>query len=222
MGDFLLAIWADRDTCKPYTGPGRIGHVVRVTSNPHPTIVNEFTDGGSFEHEDCGPASLQSWLLDATPTRTTVRELEILAGTNLNGTGFKGLVIAAQHFGYQATFVTENPEPGTIMNPGGGYIDAASTFPSYLAASQGGCVVLPNLTPAPKPTPPPAPIPQEESTDMYLFNTGTPGIWALYWGKYFHVTPDDLGAFEAIAVKPIQTIGAAGHAVLLATYGVNP
>jgi Asp-tRNA(Asn)/Glu-tRNA(Gln) amidotransferase A subunit family amidase len=68
--DFLLAIYADRNTCKPFLGPGRVGHVVRVTSNPHPTVVNEFTDGGKFEHEDCGPASLQSWLRDQTNVRT--------------------------------------------------------------------------------------------------------------------------------------------------------
>lgn len=179
MGDFLLAIWADRNTCKPYTGPGRVGHVVRVTSNPHPTIVNEFTDGGSFEHEDCAPASLQSWLIDATTTRTTVRELEILAGTNQAGTGFKGIVNAALHFGYQAHFVVDNPEPGTIMNPGGGYIDPPSMFPAYLAASQGGCIVLPNLTPAPKPpVPTPAGDPEMalyQMTDntIYLLSGGT-------------------------------------------------
>jgi hypothetical protein len=69
------------------------------------------------------------------------------------------------------------------------------------------------------PTPPPPSPPTEELPDMlYLFNTGALGIWCLYWGKYFHVTPDDLAAFEAIMAKPIQTIGADGHAVLLATY----
>lgn len=70
------------------------------------------------------------------------------------------------------------------------------------------------------PTPnPPISVPMEDDM-LYLFNAGAPGIFALYFGKYFHVTPDDLSAFEAIAVKPIQTIGAPGHAVLLATYGV--
>jgi hypothetical protein len=69
------------------------------------------------------------------------------------------------------------------------------------------------------PTPPPPSPPTEELPDMlYLFNTGALGIWCLYWGKYFHVTPDDIAAFEAIMAKPIQTIGADGHAVLLATY----
>lgn len=151
MSDFLLAIWADRNTCKPYTGAGRVGHVVRVTSNPHPTIINEFTDGGSFEHEDCGPASLQSWFLDATLTRTTIPEIEQLAGTNLNGTGFTGLIVAGEHFGYQVKFAPDAPLPGYVMNPGGGFIDDISTFPQYLAASQGGCLVLPNLAPIPPP-----------------------------------------------------------------------
>jgi hypothetical protein len=81
-------------------------------------------------------------------------------------------------------------------------------------------VYVPN--PAPTPTPTPTPIVDNEDM-LYLFNTGAPGIWCLYFGKYFHVTPDDLAAFEAIATKGangelIQTIGAAGHAVLVATY----
>jgi hypothetical protein len=74
--------------------------------------------------------------------------------------------------------------------------------------------------PPPAPDPQPQPIPQEDPIEMvYLFNTGAPGIWCLCWGKYFHVTPDDIAAFEALAAKPMQTIGAAGHAVLLANYG---
>lgn len=77
------------------------------------------------------------------------------------------------------------------------------------------------VTPPPPPIPP-APIVDNESM-LYLFETGEPGIWALYWGKYFHVTPDDIAAFQAVATKGangalIQTIGAEGHAILLATY----
>jgi hypothetical protein len=72
----------------------------------------------------------------------------------------------------------------------------------------------------PEPPQPPAPVPVPTEDDMvYLFNTGEPGIYCLYWGKYFHVTPDGLAAFEALAAKPIQTIGAAEHEILLATYG---
>lgn len=156
-----MAIWADRNTCKPYTGPGRVGHVVRVSSDAQMTVVNEFTDGGSFEHEDCGPASLLSWLADKTPVKTNARQLEQMAGTNLNGTGFTGLIVAAQHFGYEVKFSGDNPTPGSIMNPGGGFIDPPSTFANYLAATQGGCLVLPNVG-----APIPAPIPQPEDDDV--------------------------------------------------------
>jgi hypothetical protein len=73
------------------------------------------------------------------------------------------------------------------------------------------------------PAPQPPTSPPMEDDMLYLFNTGEPGIWCLYFGRYFHVTPDDIAAFEALAVKGsngqiIQIIGAAGHATLLATY----
>jgi hypothetical protein len=88
----------------------------------------------------------------------------------------------------------------------------------FRSASVASCEFI-HLVPKADPTP----TPPEDPIDMlYLFNAGVAGIWCLYEGKYFHVTPDDIGAFEALASKPIQTIGAAGHAVLLATYGVTP
>lgn len=177
MGDFLLAIWADRNTCKPYTGPGRIGHVVRVSPNPHMTIVDEFTDGGRFQHSDCGPASLDSWLIDETPVRVGVKELEQLAGTGPNGTSFDGLIAAASHFGYAVTFSPNDPEPGCVMNPGG-FLEGEQAFPSYLAASQGGCLVLPVVASPHPPTPQPKPAPgalmkatffQGPDSTIYLF-----------------------------------------------------
>ncbi len=109
------------------------------------TIVNEFNDGGRFEHADCAPASLQSWLLDKTSVRTDIRTIEELAGTDLSGTGFSGLVVAGRHFGLQISFSADDPLSGYIMNPGGfsTIVDIAE-FPAYLAATQGGCLVLPN------------------------------------------------------------------------------
>jgi hypothetical protein len=88
--DYLIAIKADRNTCRPFTGHGRVGHVVRVSLKASMTIVNEFTDGGVFEHADCAPAALQSWLLDRTTIRTDIRTIENLAGTGPSGTGFTG------------------------------------------------------------------------------------------------------------------------------------
>lgn len=141
-----MAIKADRNTCKPYSGPGWVGHVVRVSQDASMTVVNEFTDGGSFEHADCGPAALQSWFLDKTDVRTDIRTIERLAGTGLSGTGFAGLIAAGRHFGLEITFSLVDPQPGRIMNPGGFFeIVEVGEFPAYLAATQGGCLVLPNV-----------------------------------------------------------------------------
>ena len=201
-----MAIYADRDTCKPYVGPGRVGHVVRVTDNPHPTVINEFTDGGSFEHADCAPASFQSWLLDCTTTRTTIAEIEQLAGTGPNGTGWKGIEVAGLHFGYEVKFSTDNPTAGYVMNPGGGYVDPPADFPAYLAATQGGCLVLPNVAPIPNP-PTPKPQPQEDE-EMYFLVTieGDPnaGVYRLGGGFYVGVyTPADHAAFIAAGDKAL-------------------
>jgi hypothetical protein len=146
--DYLLAIKADRNTCKPFTGAGWVGHVVRVSLDTSMTIVDEFTDGGVFEHADCAPAALQSWLLDRTAVRVNMRTIENLAGTGPSGTGFTGLIAAGRHFGFQIRFSPDDPPPGHIMNPGGfsEIVDVAD-FPAYLAATQGGCLVLPDLGP---------------------------------------------------------------------------
>ncbi len=147
--EFLLALFVDPATCKPFTGPGRIGHVVRVSQNPDMTIVNEFTSGGPLAHVACAPAALQSYLLDRTPIRTTMHVLEMLSGTHVGpdpGTQFTGIINAGRHFGLEIKFSGDNPSPGHIMNPGGfaNPVDV-SAFPSYLAASQGGCLVLPSV-----------------------------------------------------------------------------
>lgn len=218
MGDFLMAIWADRNTCKPYAGPGRVGHVVRVSSDAQMTVINEFTDGGANEHADCAPASFQSWLLDKTTTRTTIPEIEQLAGTTANGTGWKGIEVAGLHFGYQIHFVTEDPLPGFVMNPGGGFIDPPSTFASYLAATQGGCLVLPNVGPIPKPTP--APQQPTEDEEMYFLVTiadqPNAGVYRLGGGFYVGVyTPADEAAFKAAGDKPL-VISAGQHQRYLA------
>jgi hypothetical protein len=227
VGDFLMAIWANRDTCKPYTGPGRVGHVVRVTSSPNPTIINEFTDGGKFEHADCAPASLQSWFLDKTPVRTTIAEIERLAGTNINGTGWKGIEIAGLHFGYEIKFSPDNPMIGWIMNPGGGYIDSGSEFPSYLAATQGGCLVLPNVD-APLPKPKPIPSPPTEALPMFIvIGPGNVGIYFLYAdgtlipiGKPATVTSATAAGVKTIHLDPTDTETWA--AMLKKTTRVNP
>jgi hypothetical protein len=171
--DHLLALWVDRDTCKPYTGAGRVGHVVRVSDSPNMTIINEFADGGRFEHADCAPASLQSWLIDRSGVKTSIQEIERIAGTNLNGTGWKGVEAAGVHFGLQFTFTPNNPPAGWIMNPGGGFIEQPSAFPAYLAATQGGCLVLPDLTVKPPVKPTPQPILEDDVTILAMRSPGS-------------------------------------------------
>lgn len=158
-----MALYVDPSSCKPSSAGNKVGHVVRVSDQPRMTVVDEFTDGGSFEHEDCGPASLQSWFVDKTDVQTTIKEIEDLAGTNLNGTGFKGLEVAGQHFGLEIKFSPDNPAPGYIMNPGGfASVVDISQFPAYLATTQGGCLVLPNIVPLP-------PTPEEEMPKLGQF-----------------------------------------------------
>jgi hypothetical protein len=186
VDDYLLALWVDRNTCRPYTGPGRVGHVVRVSDTPNMTIINEFTDGGKFEHSDCAPASLQSWLIDRAGVKTSIQEIEQIAGTNLNGTGWKGVEAAGAHWGLTITFSPNNPPSGWIMNPGGGFIEQPSAFPSYIAASQGGCLVL--LDPAakpPKPLPPPNPPKHKGAPDMAMIRTPDGSIYLLLAGGKF-------------------------------------
>jgi hypothetical protein len=96
--------------------------------------------------------------------RVSVERIEQMASTTDAGTSFDGLIRAAAALGFPTVrFSTANPSPGTIMNPGGFSADVpASQFPAYLAASQGGCLLLPNPAP-PAPTPPP-----EEDDPMSL------------------------------------------------------
>lgn len=156
---WLMAIYANRDTGEPYTGPGRIGHVVRVGPNPDMPIVQEFSDGGVFEHEDCAPASMYSRCLEGG-VKATVRELEQLAGTNLNGTGFPGCVVALEHFGIAAA-LSNVARAGYVMNPMIPSIVPASDFARYLAAAQEGNCFVSMAASDPAPTPP-TPVPEED------------------------------------------------------------
>jgi hypothetical protein len=153
-GTTVLAIFSDHNG-DPYTGTGRIGHVVRIGSSTMP-VVNEFTDGGVYEHEDCAPACVASRIRESGIV-TSVRQIELLAGTGPQGTLFPGIERALRFFGVACDFSTGAPAPGWIMNPAGGRLLDPSNFPEYLRASQGGCIVC--ADPA---TPPRPPIPIEE------------------------------------------------------------
>jgi len=155
VNEYDLALWSDHNG-DPYIGPGRVGHVVRISANPRMTIVNEFTDGGTYPHSDCAPACILSRLDDAG-IHPNADEIEVLAGTGPNGTRFPGMIHAYAHFGVPAVESAHAPAPGYVMNPAGGRILPPSAFPDYLAASQGGCLVLP--APAPVPVPPPEELP---------------------------------------------------------------
>lgn len=178
MSDYLFAIKANRDTCKPYSGPGWVGHVVLVTTRSAPTIINEFTTfPANLSHVACAPSAFQSWLLDETEVRTTIERIEQLAHTGPTGTKFTGIEAAATWFkqGFKPSSVAPS---GTIMNPGGGYIDPISDFPAYLACRQGGldCLqLIPAAVPAPQPSPAPVPVPAPPLEDdmAFLATAGT-------------------------------------------------
>lgn len=128
-------------------------------------IVNEFTDGGVYEHFDCAPACVQSRLIQGGIV-TTIDEIEELAGTKPpRGTLFPGIESCLRHYGVVEVFSAGEPPPGWIMNPAGGRIVAPSSFPAYLAAAQGGCIVMADPA-APPPPPPPTPL---EGPDVQTF-----------------------------------------------------
>lgn len=163
--DYLFAVWVNRDTCLPDTGANKVRHVVRVIVDPAGpvTVVDEFTDGGTFEHEDCGPASLMSFLHDHGIV-AGIKEIEALAGTGLGGTSFPGLQKAAEHFGCKVSFMNI-PMAGEVMNPGG-FLVSPSGFGAYLAARQGDfdCMVV--VAPAVQPVPVPTPTTLDEEAPM--------------------------------------------------------
>ena len=198
MSSYLLAIWANRDTGEPYSGRGRIGHVVRVGLNADMPVVLEFTDGGRFPHEDCAPASMQSRFLEGH-LGTSVQEIESIAGTGLNGTGFPGCLAALQHWGVEATFSRGSPPPGYIMNPMIGTIQPVSAFEGYLNNSQGGCIVMADPAPVVYPPPPPPPTLEDDVTLVAVRSPGSVdplGPGAVYlvkdpvYGPKRHITAD--------------------------------
>jgi hypothetical protein len=154
VSSFDLAIFSDHNG-DPFTGPGRIGHVVRIGDADMP-VINEFTDGGAFEHVDCGPACIESRIRESGIV-TSVRQIELLAGTGPNGTLFPGLERALRFFGVACSFSPNDPPQGWIMNPAGGRLLDPSFFPAYLRASQGGCIVVADSSIPPRP-----PIPVKE------------------------------------------------------------
>jgi hypothetical protein len=182
MSDYLFAIWANRDTCKPYTGLGRVGHVVRVSDAGNMTIINEFaTSPSNLSHVACAPSSLQSWFLDKTGVRTSIGEIEALADTTFpNGTSFLGIEAAITHFGGSWSWIT--PTRGYIMNPGGGYIDSSALWAEYFAARQGGNDALSLTPPNTPPPPPPPPVYNEEEMALRKFVAKNPktGVAAIF------------------------------------------
>lgn len=166
MTSYALAIWSDGNGDPDVAA--HIPHVVRVGRNPDMALVNEFTDGGQFEHADCADAVIQSRLIDGG-VKTTVRAIEEIAGTSARGTLFPGVQRALTHFEVANSFSGSDPPPGYIMNPAGGRLVDISQFPKYLAASQGGCITM--ADPPPDPSPPKPPI-QEPEMQTFVIEPG--------------------------------------------------
>jgi hypothetical protein len=171
MSSYLLAIWSDHNG-DPFTGAGRIGHVVRVAPYAGMPLVDEFTDGGAYEHDDCAPACIQSRLLQGG-VQTSVRQIEVIAGTGPTGTFFPGIERALRYYGVAEAYSAAAPPAGWIMNPAGGRLISPDAFPAYLAASQGGCIVMADPTGPPTPPPPPPIEEPEMQTIVVPVWTGT-------------------------------------------------
>ena len=156
MSSYLLAIYSD-SAGNPYTGPGRIGHVVRVAPYAAMPLVNEFTSGGPLAHVACAPACIESRLIQGGLT-VPISEVEAVAGTAIPvGTLDPGIERCLRYFGVANSFSASSPPSGWIMNPAGGRLVSPAAFPQYLAASQGGCIVMADPV-----TPPPPPIEEPE------------------------------------------------------------
>lgn len=204
---FLLPIWANRNTGEPCarTAPGAIGHVVRVGPNRYMPVVQEFSDGGVFAHEDCAPASIQSRCIEQGIV-APIRTIEQIAGTGLGGTKFNpGCLNALHHFGVPAGLSSGNPPAGYIANPMIVGVQDIGQYPRYLAATQGGCLIMGAYTPPP-PAPPP-PLPTEADMDSFFLapkgdaNHGDfvelPGIRA---GMSVHLASQDRTGLSGVVV----------------------
>lgn len=173
MSSYVLAIWSDGHG-NPFTGAGKVGHVVRVAPYAGMPIVNEFTDGGAFEHADCAPACIDSRLLQAG-IHVGIPLIEQRAGTGPNGSLFPGIERCLRSFGVVNVFSGADPPAGWIMNPAGGRLVSPVAFPQYLAASQGGCIVMAD-PPVPTPPIPPPPIEEPEMQTFVIDPGATPTL----------------------------------------------
>ena len=171
MSSYVLAITSDA-AGNPYTGPGRIGHVVWVVPAAVEAafgipVVNEFTSGGPLAHVACAPSVIRARLLQGGRD-VPISEIEAVAGTSLpNGTLVPGIERALRAFGVAESFSPSNPLPGWMMNPAGGRLVSPAAFPQYLAASQGGCIVMADPV-----TPPPPPI-EEPEMQTFVIEPGS-------------------------------------------------
>lgn len=212
MSSYLLAIWSDRSG-NPWTrGPrDRIGHVVRVGSEQM-HLVDEFTSGGPLAHVACAPACILSRLMD-DGVATSMAKIEQAAGTGPQGTLFPGIESCLTQYGVANHFQGSNPPSGWIMNPAGGRLVPPSEFPAYLAASQGGCIVMDDPIVVPKPHP--LPTPEEH---MRLMTPGpNTGIFLLSGDLYVPISNSADEANIKASGIPLVVISAALHQTLIAS-----
>lgn len=116
-------------------------HWIRVTSNPHPTLVNQLAAGGQYPHADCGEADVESTLRDrgiADPIRTIEHE----AGATDRGTSGEALVHALAAVGVAATLHTGTLGAGYVMNPLGGRLISPAAYGPYRAATANQFVAI--------------------------------------------------------------------------------
>jgi hypothetical protein len=174
MSDYIWLIRSD-SLGNPHPG-GSIGHYVLVTQNPTPAVFNEFTDGGAYQHADCGEACILSALADRGQ-HPTAKAVEAACGATAGGTTVGGVSNGLGHFGVVNTWEQGNPVSGYIMNPAGGRIIPPSEFPAYLAAT-GGYIVSFAATGTPEtPDMTPEQAAMLQAINDAIFEAAPPGVW---------------------------------------------
>lgn len=163
-----------------------LGHFVRVTSNTHPTPVNQLAEGGRYPHADCADACADSLLLDHG-IRDSVLGIEVDLKTNEIGTQLSSLVTGLQRLlpgGWAVTLVQGTPTRNTVMNPLGGRIVSPLGWAPYGHASKGWYVSIVA----------PAAVPVRQSSVVTVASEDEPMPKVVTTSRAAGVTPDPNGA----------------------------
>lgn len=134
MAEYIALLRSD------YDGVPRVGspawHLVRFTTNSHPTPVNQMRAGGQYPSRDCGAADVVSLAADYG-IQVSIRTVEAWAGTTQLGTSFGGLQRAFANLRIPSRFVFGTPPGGLVgMNPAFAGVIPPSQMGTYYASAR--------------------------------------------------------------------------------------